>query len=70
MTTLNATFEGKLASENKGYESSSENFNIPTPLQKHPGSTTFPASITPLLTQFWLHHTVSEIHDSDLYAED
>ena len=32
MTMLNATFESKLASEDKGYESGSENFNIPTPL--------------------------------------
>ena len=34
MTTLNATFECKLASEDEGYESSSENFNIPTPLRR------------------------------------
>ena len=34
MTTLNATFESKLALEDKGYESSSENFNIPTPLRR------------------------------------
>ena len=33
MTTLNATFESKLALEDEGYESSSENFNIPTPLR-------------------------------------
>ena len=32
VTMLNATFETKLASEDEGYESSSENFNIPTPL--------------------------------------
>ena len=32
VTMLNATFESKFASEDKGYESSSENFNIPTPL--------------------------------------
>ena len=70
MITLNATFEGKLASGDEGYESSSENFNIPTPLQKHPGSTMFPALKMPLLTQFWLHHAVPEIHNSDLYAED
>ena len=30
---LNATFEWKLSLEDKGYESSSENFNIPTPLR-------------------------------------
>ena len=34
MTMLNATFESKLALEDEGYESSSENFNIPTPLQR------------------------------------
>ena len=32
MTTLNAEFESKLALEDEGYESGSENFNIPTPL--------------------------------------
>ena len=32
VTTLNAAFESKLALEDKGYESGSENFNIPTPL--------------------------------------
>ena len=32
VTTLNATSESKLASEDEGYESSSENFNISTPL--------------------------------------
>ena len=32
MTMLNTTFESKLALEDEGYESSSENFNIPTPL--------------------------------------
>ena len=30
---LNATFEQNLALEDEGYESSSENFNIPTPLR-------------------------------------
>ena len=34
MTTLNATFESKLALEDEGYESSSENFNIPDPLRR------------------------------------
>ena len=33
-TTLNATFESKLSLEDKGYESSSENFNIPSPLRR------------------------------------
>ena len=36
MTTLNSAFEWKLALEDEGYESSSENFNIPTPLRKMP----------------------------------
>ena len=34
VTNLNATFESKLALEDKGYESSSENFNIPTLLRR------------------------------------
>ena len=34
VTTLNATFESKLALEDKGYESGSENFYIPTPLRQ------------------------------------
>ena len=34
MTTLNATFESKLTLEDEGYESGSENFNIPTPLRR------------------------------------
>ena len=33
VTTLNAAFESKLALEDKGYESVSENFYIPTPLR-------------------------------------
>ena len=33
MTTLNAAFESKLTLEDEGYESGSENFNIPTPLR-------------------------------------
>ena len=34
MTTLNAAFESKLTLEDKGYDSGSENFNIPTPLRR------------------------------------
>ena len=34
MTTLNVTFESKLALEDEGYKSGSENFNIPTPLRR------------------------------------
>ena len=33
-TTLNATFESKLALEDEGYDSGSQNFNIPTPLRR------------------------------------
>ena len=34
VTMLNATFEQKLALEDEGYESSSENFNTLTPLRR------------------------------------
>ena len=34
VTTLNAVFEQKIASEDEGYESSLENLNMPTPLRK------------------------------------
>ena len=34
MTTLNAAFESKLTLKDEGYESGSENFNIPTPLRR------------------------------------
>ena len=34
VTTLNAAFESKLALEDEGYESGSENINIPTPLRR------------------------------------
>ena len=34
VTTLNATFESKLALEDEGYDSGSKNFNIPTPLRR------------------------------------
>ena len=34
MTTLNATFKSKLALEDEGYDSGSENFNLPTPFQR------------------------------------
>ena len=51
VTTLNAAFENKLALEDEGYESGSENFNIPTPLQRtskmHHGSSVENASFDP-----------------------
>ena len=34
VTTLNATFESKCTLEDKGYDSGSKNFNIPTPLRQ------------------------------------
>ena len=34
MSTLNAAFKSKLKLEDEGYESGSENFNIPTPLRR------------------------------------
>ena len=34
LTTLHAAFESKLALEDEGYESGSENFNIPSPLRR------------------------------------
>ena len=36
VTMLNAAFESKLPLEDEGYESGSENFNIPTPLRHTP----------------------------------
>ena len=36
VTMVNAAFESKLTLEDKGYESGSENFNIPTPLRHTP----------------------------------
>ena len=33
VTTLNAAFESKLTLEDKGYDSGSKNFNVPTPLR-------------------------------------
>ena len=36
MTTLNAVFENKHTLKDEGYESGSENFNIPTPLRHTP----------------------------------
>ena len=34
VTTLNGAFESKLTLEDEGYESGSENLNIPTPLRR------------------------------------
>ena len=71
MTTLNATFESKLALEDEGYESSSENFNIPTHLDKPPRFIMFPVLRMHLLIQIQLHHAaqVPESHTADLYID-
>ena len=36
VTTLNTAFEWKLALEDEGYKSSSENYNVPTPVRETP----------------------------------
>ena len=55
VTTLNATFESKLALEDEGYESGNKNFNIPTPLRRTSK----------------IHHvsSVPESHTTDLYVD-
>ena len=80
ITTLNVPFEWKLALEDEGYESSSENFNIPTPLRKIPKihhissikNALFdpdPAThLSMVQTHLWLVHrwlTYSSFDDSD-----
>ena len=71
MTTLNAAFESKLALEDEGFESSSENFNIPTPLRRtskiHHVSSVENAS----MIQIQLHHAaqVPDSHFTDLYND-
>ena len=54
--TLNTAFESKLALEDEGYESGSENFNIPTPLRQLPRFIMFPVLTMHPLTQIQLHH--------------
>ena len=70
VTTPNAAFERKLALEDEGYDSISENFNISTPLQRTSKLHHISASRMPLLIQFQLHHAVPENCASNLYAED
>ena len=69
VTTLNATFESKIALENEGYNSDSENFNIPTPLQRtskiHHVSSDKNASFDPVPVT----PCSSENCTSNLYAE-
>ena len=57
MTTLNTAFEHKLALEDEGYKSGSENFNIPTPLRQvskiHHVSSAENASFNPTPVAQW-----------------
>ena len=54
VTRLNAAFESKLTLEDKGNESGSENFNIPTPLRQFSESTMFPV----IPTSPWPYHSI------------
>ena len=69
MTTLNATFESKLALEDEAYESSSENSTYQLHSEEPPRFTIFPVLRMPLLIQ--LHHTaqVPDSHIADLYVD-
>ena len=80
VTTLNAAFEWKLALEDEGYESSLENFNMPTPLRKMPKihhvcsikNTSFdPNPVTPCsMVCRWLIYRYSSSDDSDTSEEE
>ena len=80
MTTLNAAFESKLTLSDEGYESSSENFNIPTPLRRtskiHHVSSVENASFDPVTLfstgtrqshhrKVWQHLTFSSSEDDN-----
>ena len=71
MTTLNTSLESKLALEDEGYESSSENFHMPTPLRRTSKITMFPLLKMHLLIQTQLHCTawVQGSHITDLYVD-
>ena len=71
MTILNATFESKLALEDKGYESNSENFNIPTPLRRTSKIHNVSSVENRSLIHVQLHHTAQEqdSHIADLYMD-
>ena len=71
MTTLNATFESKLALEDKGYESSSENFNIPAPLRRTSKIHHISNVENAFFIQIQLHHIaqVPASHITDLYID-
>ena len=85
MTTFNAAFESKLALEDEGYESGSENFNIPTPPRHTPRihhvssddnisfDPTCPCSMgTSQLCHkpVWCHVTFSTLDDEDISTVD
>ena len=65
VTMLNAAFESTLALEDEGYESASENFNIPTPLRHTPRIHHYPVMTTSPLTppfhaaQVPAHHIIN-----------
>ena len=61
LTTLNATFGSKLALEDKGYKSGSENFNNLLHSEEPLTSTMFPVSRICLLIQL---HCAAQIPDS------
>ena len=80
VTILNAAFESKFTLEDEGYESSSENFNIPTPLRRtskiHHASSVDNASFDPVTLHstgtrqshhrpVWQHLTFSSSEDED-----
>ena len=68
MTMLNAAFESKLDLEDEVYESGSENFNIPTPLQcVLLEYTMFPVMTTFLLTQSLPTAQIPASHIEDLF---
>ena len=69
-TTLNAAFEQRLAMEDDGYESSSENFNMPPPLWKTPKIYHVSSIKHAFLSLIWSHHAVHlELH-LDQYTDD
>ena len=72
VTTLNATFESKLALEDEGYESGSENSTTyPLHLEEPPRFIMFPVLRMCLLIQIQLHPTaqVPDSHIADLYID-
>ena len=68
MTTLNAGFENKLALEDVGYESGSENFNIPLLSDELAESTMIPVMKTPPLTLLLHTAQLPASHNASLYT--